>query len=301
MRADAPSLEVSDIDAQNYAAGRLSTLASPSLFGEPRFIRVSAVEKCNDQFLSEAIAYLESPADDTCVVLRHGGGVRGKRLLDAIRRGEGAGIEVVCAELTRESDRASFVSAEFVAGAKRVTPGAIRALVSAFGANLAELAAACRQLVADGPREIGEEIVDQYYGGHVEMRSFAVADAAIAGRYRDSLVSLRHAIASGADPVPIVAAFALKMRTMAKVLGVGGSSVQTASKLGLAPWQVDRARRDLRGWTDAGIGRCIELLAETDANVKGASRDPVFALEQMVRTISSRGAVSEGGYQATPR
>ena len=33
----------------------------------------------------------------------------------------------------------------------------------------------------------------------------------------------------------------------------------------------------------------IELLAETDANVKGGGRDPVFALERMIRIVSARG------------
>ena len=76
---------------------------------------------------------------------------------------------------------------------------------------------------------------------------------------------------------------------MAKLSGVRGSSAQLASQFGLAPWQVDRAQRDLRGWTDEGLGRCIEVLAETDANVKGGGRDPVFALERMIRIVSSRG------------
>ncbi len=294
MRDAAPGLEVSEIDAQNYEAGQLMTLASPSLFNEPRLIRVSAVEKCNDRFLGEALDYVEHPADDTCVVFRHGGGVRGKRLLEAIRRSARAGIEVVCAELTRESDRADFARAEFAVRGTRASPEAIRALVSAFGTNLAELAAACRQLIADASHDIDEETVDRYYGGRVEMRSFAVADAAIAGRYREALASLRHAIASGGDPVPIVAVFALKIRTMAQVLGARGTTAQVASQLGVAPWQIDRAIRDLRGWTEVGISRCIEMLAETDANVKGASRDPIFALEQMVRMISARGVVSRG-------
>ena len=43
-----------------------------------------------------------------------------------------------------------------------------------------------------------------------------------------------------------------------------------ASTLGLAPWQVDRARRDLAGWTDEGLQRAIQSLAATDAAVKGA-------------------------------
>lgn len=87
LKLEDPSLEVSDIDASSYAPGELLTVASPSLFGEPRMIRVSSVEKCTDDFLLETIAYLESPAEDTYLVLRHGGGVRGKRLLDAIRGG----------------------------------------------------------------------------------------------------------------------------------------------------------------------------------------------------------------------
>jgi DNA polymerase-3 subunit delta len=87
----------------------------------------------------------------------------------------------------------------------------------------------------------------------------------------------------------MVAAFASKLRTMAKVSGARGGSGQVAQQFGLAPWQVDRARRDLQGWDDAGLGRCIELLAETDAAVKGAGRDPVFALERMVGAISARG------------
>ena len=77
LREADPSLEVSDIDAGQYAPGELLTLASPSLFAEPRLIRVSQVEKCTDAFLEETLAYLAAPADDTVLVLRHGGGVRG--------------------------------------------------------------------------------------------------------------------------------------------------------------------------------------------------------------------------------
>jgi DNA polymerase-3 subunit delta len=133
--------------------------------------------------------------------------------------------------------------------------------------------------------------VEKYYSGRVETNAFRVADVAIAGRLGEALILLRHALASGADPVPMVAAFASKLRTMAKVSGSRGGSGQVAQQFGLAPWQVDRARRDLQGWDDSGLGRCIELLAETDAAVKGAGRDPVFALERMVTAISARGAI----------
>jgi DNA polymerase III subunit delta len=289
LKAEDPSLEVHDIEADGYAPGELLTLASPSLFGEPRLLRVSAVEKCTDAFLSDALAYLESPADDTYLVLRHGGGVRGKKLLDALRAGTGGGIEIVCAELKKDAEKYDFAAAEFSAANRRITAGALRAVVSAFSDDLAELAAACQQLLADTAEQITEQTVAKYYGGRVETNSFQVADAAIAGRRGEALVLLRHALASGADPVPMVAAFASKLRTMAKVSGARGAANAVASQYGLAPWQVDRARRDLQGWTEEGLGRSIEAVAEADAQVKGGGRDPVYALERLVVAISARG------------
>ncbi|GGF40648.1 DNA polymerase III subunit delta [Subtercola lobariae] len=289
LKAEDPSLEISDIDAASYAPGELLTMASPSLFGEPRLIRVSSVEKSTDSFILEAIEYLSYPADDTYVVLRHGGGVRGKRLLDAVRASTGDVIEIVCAELKKDTERYDFSVAEFRAAGRRVSPSAIRALVSAFADDLAELSSACGQLIADTSDEITEATVARYYSGRVETNAFAVADSAIAGRYGESLALLRHALATGADPVPMVAAFAMKLRTMAKVLGTRGGSGQLAGQLGLAPWQIDRARRDLQGWTGEGLGRSIQMLAETDENIKGGGRDPVYSLERMIATVSARG------------
>ncbi len=291
LKAEDPSLEVTDIDAASYAPGELMTLASPSLFDEPRLIRVSSVEKCTDAFIEETLAYLAYPADDTYLVLRHGGGVRGKKLLEGVRAAAGVAVEVVCAELKRDTDKYEFASAEFRAAGKRVTPGALRALVSAFTDDLAELSAACNQLISDTTEEVTEVTVERYYAGRVETNAFAVADSALAGHYGESLALLRHALASGADPVPMVAAFAMKLRTMAKVLGARGGSAQLAGQLGMAPWQIDRARRDLAGWDGQGLGRCIQVLAETDESIKGAGRDPVFALERMISIISARGTL----------
>jgi DNA polymerase-3 subunit delta len=289
LRLEDPSLEVHDLDADQYGPGELITLASPSLFGEPRLIRVRGVEKCTDAFIDETLAYLDMPADDTYLVLRHGGGMRGKKLLDAIRAGRGSGIEVACLDLTKDSERQDFVHAEFAAGSRRITASAVRALVSAFQDDLAELAAACQQLLSDASDEITEVTVERYYSGRVETNAFKVAEAAIAGRQGEALVLLRHAISTGADPVPLVAAFASKVRGMAKVSGTNAPSGQAASVLGMAPWQVDRARRDLQGWTDAGLGRAIEAVADADEQVKGLGRDPVYALERMVSVIAARG------------
>jgi len=290
LKAEDPSIEVSDLEADQYAPGQLMTVASPSLFGEPRLIRATNVEKCTDAFMAEVISYLEHPADDTYLVLRHGGGVRGKKLLEAVRSGTGGGIEIVCAELKKDAEKMDFAASEFRTAKRRITPGALRALVGAFSDDLAELAAACQQLLADASDEITEVTIEKYYSGRVETNAFKVADAAIAGRRGEALVLLRHALASGNDPVPMLAAFASKLRTMAKLSGPSrGSAAQLASQFGLAPWMVDRAKRDLQGWTDEGLAATIELIAETDFQIKGGGRDPVYALERMIGVVANRG------------
>lgn len=288
LREEDPALEVSDLDASVVGSGELMTLASPSLFGEPRLIRVSAVDKATDGFLEEAFAYLAAPEPTAYLVLRHRGGVRGKKLLDAVRGGLGSGVEISCVELKRDQDRTDFVVAEFRRAGKRVSGGAIRALAQAFGDDVGALGAACQQLIGDAAGEIDQQLVDRYYGGRVETNAFRVVDAAIAGRLGESLLLLRHAIAGGEDPVPIVAAFGSKLRTMARVSGVRGSGAAIASQLGIAPWMVDRAKRDLQRWDDVSLGRAMQAVADADADVKGAARDPVYTLERLVIAIATR-------------
>lgn len=289
LRAEDPTLEVSDLRADDYASGTLLAVTSPSLFAEPRLVRVTGVEKCSDAFLQEALSYLEAPQEGATVILRHTGAtVRGKKLLDAIRAGTGAGVEVACPAIKRDSDRFDFAAGEFRTAQKRIAPTALRTLVSAFADDLTELAAACQQLIADVPGDVTDQIVERYYGGRVETSAFVVADTAIAGRYGEALIALRHALASGADPVPLVAAVASKLRTMARVAGSRESAPALAARLGLKDWQVDRARRDLSGWNDASLGMAIQAAARADAEVKGGSRDSVFALERLVTVISTR-------------
>ena len=289
VRAEDPAVEVTDLRADDYVAGTLLTVTSPSLFGEPRLVRVFGVEKASDSFLTEAVAYLESPQEGATVVLRHtGASVRGKKLLDAIRSGKADAVEIACPAGKRDSDRYDFAADEFSSANKRIAPAALRALVSAFSDDLTELAAACQQLIADVDGDVTDEIVRRYYGGRVETTAFAVADTAIAGRYGEALITLRHALASGADPVPLVAAIASKLRTMARVAGLRESSAAIAARSGVKDWQVDRARRDLTGWNEESLGRAIQAAARADAEVKGASRDPIFALERLVTVVATR-------------
>lgn len=285
VRTAAPDVEVSKLNAGSYEAGALSMTVAPSLFGEGKLVEVEGLEAMNDAFLADAMKYLSRPEDDVVLVLRHAGGVRGKKLLDALKAD---GWPVVdCQPLKKDADKVSFVVAEFKAGGRRIEGEAVQALVNAVGANLSELAAACNQLIADATTAVDAATVDRYYGGRVEATAFKVADAAMAGNGPLALSTLRHALSTGVDPVPLVAALAAKLRTLAKVAGAKGSSATIAKHLGMQPWLVEQAQREVRRWTPEGLIRSIQVIAETDAQVKGLSRDPVYAVEHAVTVIAT--------------
>lgn len=287
-RQDSPDLEVVTIEAALYERGQLDTWTSPSLFGEPRLVVAQGVEQAEEPFVEDVVAYLEHTQPDVVLVLRHGGGQRGKKLLDAVRACADA-VAVDCAPVKKDPDKLEFAAAEFREAGRRATPHAVRAVVEAIGADLRELASSCAQLMSDVPpdRVIDVEDVDRYHGGRAEVTGFKVADAVVAGQRERALALLRQAIDAGVDPVPIVSALALKLRTMVKVGSArGGRPADLAKDLGMAPWQVDRARKDLRGWTAEGLAAGLVALAEADVAVKGGGRDPVYAVERAVITIT---------------
>ncbi|WP_427868747.1 DNA polymerase III subunit delta [Leucobacter luti] len=284
-----PELEIHDVDAASYTAGELFTIASPSLFAEPRLIRVTAVEKCSDAFLEDAKRYATEPAEDTTLVLRHAGGNRGKALLDLVRSGAGGAIEVVCPEMKKDQDRLAFLQAEFRRLGAQATPGAVRMLAAAYSGGIGEVAGAVNQLVSDVGNRITEDEVTRATEGRVETNAFRVADAATAGRAAEALVLLRQALSTGTDPIPLLAAINMKVRGMARVYGATGPSGKLAGELGMAPWQVDRARKEVTAWREEDLARCIDLGAETEWLLKGGSRAPEYALEKYLLFVARRG------------
>ena len=286
-RAVDPEVEVSRLAAATYEAGQLTWLASPSLFGERRLVIVEGAEAMNDSFLTECLAYLEAPADDVWLVVRHGGGNRGKRLLDALGR---TGTVVACEAVKRESDKVEFVRGDFRRAGRRIDQEAVQALVDAVGSDLRELDAAVRQLLADTTGMVTAATVNRYHAGRVEASGFRVADAALAGDAATAITLARHAIATGTPAVPLVAALAAKLRTLAKVGAMRGRSL-SAADIGLAPWQVQRAERELRGWRPESLAEAISAVARADEEVKGLSRDPDFAIERaLLRVVAARNA-----------
>jgi DNA polymerase-3 subunit delta len=192
--------------------------------------------------------------------------------------------------LKKEAEKSEFVRSLFLDLGRKASPAAVAALVGALGNDLREVASAVTQISTDAPAGVIDELtVDKYHQGRIETTGFDVADATLDGNLPAALIALRSALETGTDPVMITSAIASSLRSLAKVSGANRNqkSFELAGALGMAPWQIDKARRQLARWNPGQIADAVGAIATADAEVKGAASDPIYALEKAVTKIAS--------------
>jgi DNA polymerase-3 subunit delta len=284
-----PAATITTLIADEIEVGTITDSLAPSLFGDARIVVIKEIQDLIADSSDEIIEYLSDPDESLNLVLWHKGGVKGKALVDKVKK---AGAELISAEaIKKDSDKAEFVRGEFKSLGRKISTQAVQALIDSLGSDLRELGGACSQLASDvqDGKLIDEDDVVAYQRGRIETTGYDVADAVLDGKTALALISLRNAINTGTDPVLIVSAIAASIRTMAKVSGAsrGLKSYDLASQLGLPPWQIDKARRQLSGWSENALARSVITLAQADADIKGAAADPAYALERAIITIST--------------
>jgi DNA polymerase III subunit delta len=297
-RADPESVQT-ELSAGALAGPELHELMGPSLFGDSRLVVLRAAQDVKPAALAELRPYLDVPGDGVTLVVQHAGGAKGKPVLDAIRAA--AAAEIRCARLTRADERAEFVRAEVRRAGGRADADAVAAIVDSVGSDLRELAAVAGQLVSDSGGEVSEQVVRAYHRGRAEITGFAVADHAVVGNRVAALETLRHALVIGVPQVVIADALADGVRTVARVAAAtggrgSGDQYALAAQLAMPPWKVRRALSQSRGWSAAGLQRALGLVAELNADVKGAAADPNYALERAIGLLAAARAPSS----ATP-
>lgn len=281
----AAEVEVTEMLASELDSGTLAELTGPSLFAAQRMLVLRNLEDLSSDVGPRLVEYAGSPAEDVAVVLVHSGGQKGKTLLDQLRK---AKVNEVVASAPKAWELPKFVANEIRSLGGSVDERASSALVDAVGHDLRALAGACSQLVADSAGQIvTADLVARYFGGRAEVTSFAVADAAIAGRTEPALEQLRWALESGVAPVLVTSAMAGGLRGLAKYTSAptGLREADLAREVGVPPWKLKSLRQQSKGWTSGGLAAAIQAVAQADADVKGASGDAGYALERMVITI----------------
>ncbi len=286
MRSEAPDVEVSEIEAARLDPGKLAEITSPSLFSSRRAAVITELEELAPELGEDLLDLAAAQLQDLAVIAVHRGGQKGRGLLEKLKS---ADLEVIECAAVKTWELPQFVSGEAKRAGSSIDGAAASALVDAVGHDLRALAAAVAQLLSDG--EGGPITVDQvrrYFGGRSEVTSFAVADAALAGRTGVAMEQLRWALATGVAPVLITSALASGVRGLGKLItaGTGQREADLAREVGVPPWKLKSMRSQARGWDQGGLATALKVIAVADADIKGAADDTAYALERAVLNVS---------------
>ena len=299
-RTQDPNTVRVDIAAGNESAfGQFIATLSPSLFGETNVVVLSDVDQATDSLAEGLPSALGDIPDHVYLVITHPGGVKGKRLLEAIKA---AGArEANCSELKGKDLEAAIV-AEFKRHGCKVTADAISQLTTAVGTGLGELMAAVSQLCADiDSSMIDGAAVAQYYEGVSDVSGWQVSDAMWSARPVDVLEKLRWAIeADDHAAIPIIIAITNGLRALLKFASApaGLNENELAGLVGVPPWRIKQLRSQKQRWNPEQLELATRLLLLADRSSKGTvyhvgvpgglSLDPVqshYEIEKLLLAI----------------
>lgn len=281
-----PDVEVRTLKASEITAGLLAELVSPSLFAEARVVVLEAAQDANAEVTTVLTDYAKAPTDGVSLVVLHAGGAKGKAPLDGLKKAGAAVTEA--SKLTKYDQRADFVRAEVRRAGGTITGEALGLLLDAIGSDLRELASAASQLVSDSGGQVDAEAVRAFHRGRADVTGFAVAERAVTGDRAGALEALRWALETGVAHVLVADALADAVRTIARVSAAGrGDPYRMASELKMPPWKVKKAQGQARGWDGPGLTRAMALVADVNADVKGAAADASYALERTTAELAA--------------
>jgi len=283
-RGGTDDIPVNRMRAGDVSPYELAELLSPSLFAEERIVVLEAAGEAG----KEAAALIASAAADlpagTLLVVVHSGGGRAKALAGQL---QSLGAQVyTCARITKVSERIDFIRKEFRSSRVKVDEETVTALLDAVGSDLRELAAACSQLVADTGGAVDAVAVRRYHSGKAEVKGFDIADKAVTGDVAGAAEALRWAMMRGEPLVVLADALAEAVHTIGRVGPLSGDPYRLAGQLGMPPWRVQKAQKQARRWSRDSVAIAMKLVAELNANVKGAVADADYALESAVRKVA---------------
>jgi DNA polymerase-3 subunit delta len=264
-----PTVERRDVDlGSETGLGALVEACSPNLFGDAAVVVARNAEQADDPMVAALVD--AAAAGDIRLVVLHPGGVKGRKIIDALAKG---GFTVAPCEKAKGRAVDDFISRELHRLKRRAEPDAVEALRVAIGDDLRALAAACSQLASDVESDpLTAESVALYYDGVADVPGYLVADAVLGGRAVEVLRRTRWALANdpGAGPA-LSAAVASGLRGLARVASIprGTPDTEVAREAGVPPFKVRSLREQAGRWHPAALAEALVSLAVADAAVKG--------------------------------
>lgn len=278
--------------------------ATPPFLVGRRVVVVRDIGRFSTEDVAPLLSYLEDPLDTTALVLVAGGGQTPPKLVAAAKA---KGRVVSTAVDTRHSgdwvtDRLRRSGMVFDGPAAE----RVRSHLGEDVSRLVPLLDILRAVYGDGAR-IGVAEVEPYLGEAGSVTPWAFTDAIDAGDAGRALEML-HRLLEGGDRHPLVV-LAVLHRHVSSLLRLDSPSIRTeaqaAEAMGIAKgrstFPAKKALRSAGQWGSANIAEAIGLLADAEADLKGASGWPeVAVLEVLVGRLCRLSRGRAGGGRPAP-
>lgn len=140
-----PNAQISNLHSDELEVGVITDNLAPSLFGDQRVVVIREIQDLAAECTEEIASYLENQDENLVLVLWHKGGVKGKGLVDKVKK---LNPQLLSAEaIKKDSEKSDFIRNEFKNLNRKISTEAVQALIDSLGSDLRELGADRKSVV----------------------------------------------------------------------------------------------------------------------------------------------------------
>jgi DNA polymerase-3 subunit delta len=284
-----PETTVEEVHGGSLPDGFAMGLATGSLFGGGRVVVVQGADSLDADGRQAVLAVAKDPSPTTVIVLRAESAGRQAKFFKELQEH----ANVVTAARLKPSERSSWLRAEVRRLGRKADDGLVGALVDTVGQDLRELAGAVAKLhiAVPPPASLETRHVAEFLTKTADRRGYELTDAILAGEPATALSYLHALFAQGEEPIGLLGMLARQLRNVLFVSERSAAPTgEIAQALGLRDWQVKKLASQARRFHPSVLRRALDLIAETDAQIRNGSPSPSVALELVVARIAIAGA-----------
>lgn len=284
MRAEAGTDPLSEVvlDASAAAAEIIEALDTPSLLGGRRLVVILGAHELKKDQLEAIQKYLESPSPHSILVVVSSGR---SKLAPAAKK---VGV-AINQDAPRGRALAKWVRDRAREHRLKVDDRAAWALIDTVGTNLRDLDGGLSQLATGlgGNSTVAVADVRRAFPRLADERIYVFTDAVGERKLAPAMGALRRLLQQGDEPLMVFGALTSHMRRVLVARGSGatGGVKAVGDVLGLPDWRAERLYRQARTYREEELVKVMEVLAETDVEMKGGDLPPDIALERAVVQI----------------
>ncbi len=287
----------------------LEELDTVAMFGDGRrLVVVEDADQFVTQYRSELEDYVGSPSNAGVLVLELKSFPANTRLYKASASANA--LVVDCSVPTKDTELASWIAAKLIpwltARAKQthrveLPQAAAEMLIEMIGPELGLLdqELAKLALAAGDDKKISAELVGQSVGGRRAKTAWLMLDAALDGDTPEAVLQLGRLLASGEEPIGILAQVSFSLRKLAAATRLAlqaeaaGHGVQLRSALeqtGIRPFALQKTEQQLKRLGRQHGSKLYGWLLQADLDLKGVSAlAPRLILERLIVRLSCKG------------